>query len=80
MARQVMNNKKKKIHSLSFGNNYISDQFSKNKVKQATLWGYIATTCTTQVELTQAKLCTVKSFPIDYTVFIHHMLECKSTT
>ena len=25
----------------------------KNKVKQPNLWGYIATTCTTQVELTQ---------------------------
>ena len=32
MARQVMNNKKK-IHSLSFGNNYISDQFSKKQSK-----------------------------------------------
>ena len=70
MARQVMNNKKKKFtHSVL---EIIISQINlvKNKVKQATLWGYIATTCTTQVELTQAKLCTVKSFPIDYTVFI----------
>ena len=34
MARQVMNQKtKQKIHSLSFGNNYISDQFSKKQSK-----------------------------------------------
>ena len=78
MARQVMN-KKKFTHSVL---EIIISQINlvKNKVKQATLWGYIATTCTTQVELTQAKLCTVKLFPIDYTVFIYDMLDCKSTT
>ena len=42
----------------------------KNKVKQDTLWRYIATTYATRVKLKQAKLYTVKSFPIDYTVFI----------
>ena len=55
----------------------------KNKVKQDTLWRYIATTYATHVKLKQAKLYTVKSFPIDYTVFIffiYHMLDCKSTT
>ena len=34
MARQVMNQKtKQKFHSLSFGNNYISDQFNKKQSK-----------------------------------------------
>ena len=80
MATQVMTFLKKEItHSVS--EIFISQiNLVKNKVKQATLWSYIATTCTTQVELTQAKLCTVKLFPIDYTVFIYDMLDCKSTT
>ena len=39
----------------------------KNKVKQPLF-------------VTQAKSCTIKSFPFDYTGFICHMPDSKSTT